>query len=507
LALLHAALGIQTPLLPVYDDTEAFGVVDFWAGLKDECWQHFSDPAHFGADFEGIAQLKKDGLVRQSVPQGQLPSGVYSRQPKDLGNRAVDGGGAKKIRQALAVYLERFSSFFSRDFFVRKAFETLNAEVKPEHVGWRKACETLFQDYKSEYGLGEDSLVEHCYRDEYFVDLDVDRVHRFFAWLGVTRHPDMQPSVREFPFQAEAAEAGTGSEQARDLEGGGNQEDRDIASAVAASLAAAEQARGAAEDADLEAAIAASLADHQQAGGALASSSSTSNVQIVDVENRDTGLATVSQEPWVLEASAQILSAVAGAAKSQDPDRRASVFESWAVVEMIHGDRPAGIRLLAKLVAEDAAFAALLRQAVASKSDWLRDTAGLVFRLHGMHADGELGDDCAGVLCLAEAVEVILEPFERKTPVMIFGHFYGALYTQVVVAWLSASQTKTMATAALLKLAKRVGCAIVNCYERLPSKPAMKQVVKERMHPEYPALSSAIWGSRDADAVWRTFFA
>lgn len=74
-------------------------------------------------------------------------------------------------------------------FFVQKALEVLNAEGKMEHSGFRRATETLYGRYREEVlqGSGPDTFVEYCYRDEYFAELDVERVELFFAWLGVVR--------------------------------------------------------------------------------------------------------------------------------------------------------------------------------------------------------------------------------------------------------------------------------------------------------------------------------
>lgn len=46
---------------------------------------------------------------------------------------------------AQARSLERFAHFFRRGFFAQRAFETLNSENKPEHVGFRKATQRLYK--------------------------------------------------------------------------------------------------------------------------------------------------------------------------------------------------------------------------------------------------------------------------------------------------------------------------------------------------------------------------
>merc|ERR550514_2307920 len=95
------------------------------------------------------------------------------------------------LRKGVAVYLERFAHFFTRDFFVQKAFEVLHSEFKPEHAGFRKACATLFAVYRAEQldiGASDCEFAEYCYGgDEMYTTLDVDRVAKFFVWMGVLK--------------------------------------------------------------------------------------------------------------------------------------------------------------------------------------------------------------------------------------------------------------------------------------------------------------------------------
>jgi len=196
LAVLNSALSIHLPLAANYSDVNSVGVADFWAALQDECWEHFSKPEHFGSGWQGIAALKRGGksLLRQRVRPGHLPSHKESGcevPAKLFANVAVDPEGDVGVRRVMSLYLERFAYFFSRGFFVQKAFEALNSEVKPDHHGFRKACETLFQRYRREHDeVVEESLLEHVYcEDPYFRKLDVERTASFFTWLKVVNMP------------------------------------------------------------------------------------------------------------------------------------------------------------------------------------------------------------------------------------------------------------------------------------------------------------------------------
>merc|ERR1711862_21146 len=180
------------PMTPNYEEPIGpwAGLVDFWKGMKEEAWSFFSSPENFGKFYSHLPDLPEGvDFFDSKLETSQLPDGfVPGRKSMHLGNSAVNPSFSHSVqRQGLAIYLERFAYFFRKDFFIRKAFETLNSETKPEHIGFRKAVETLYIDYKREvlHGSGEESLVEHCYRDEYFMEIDVERVEQFFAWLDV----------------------------------------------------------------------------------------------------------------------------------------------------------------------------------------------------------------------------------------------------------------------------------------------------------------------------------
>lgn len=83
-----------------------------------------------------------------------------------------------------------------------KSFEALNSELKPEHAGFRTAAETLFQLFKEEFGLTEETLVEYCYTDDYYTTLDLDKTDRFYAWLHVTKPIDVETNLGESNLEA-----------------------------------------------------------------------------------------------------------------------------------------------------------------------------------------------------------------------------------------------------------------------------------------------------------------
>ena len=186
LALLHATLGVQLPILPKYSDGDKIGVIPFWRGLTPAAVEAFHDPAHFGRDFEGISTLKGTEN-RKRMLKGHVHDDLFGRLPRDVGNEALNRTTNSKKRQRFAWYAKHFAYFFSREFLVKKCFETLNAESKPEHMGFRKACDTMYEIYRYQWGISAETLVEYAHTDDWFIDLDLVKVSRFFAWLGVIK--------------------------------------------------------------------------------------------------------------------------------------------------------------------------------------------------------------------------------------------------------------------------------------------------------------------------------
>ncbi|CAJ1362745.1 unnamed protein product [Effrenium voratum] len=204
-ALLNSTLAIQVPHLPVYWDSFAPPVVDFWEGLTEEAWGHFR--ANFGRRWQGIPQLKADSpspIRRKDLRGGYLPHQPprgLDRPTQQLGavmnaeiapagrfaNEAVNPSGSPEVRRCLARYVERFGFFFSKAFFVRRCFEALNGECKPEFAGARAAMQDLFAQYRRDPQARVpelvESLEEYCYKDDMFVELDVEATSHFLQWL------------------------------------------------------------------------------------------------------------------------------------------------------------------------------------------------------------------------------------------------------------------------------------------------------------------------------------
>ena len=117
------------------------------------CVENFySDPTNFGKDFEGVKGLKRDMLKDGSNDD---------RGRSFIGRNAGDMEAAarNKDRRYLE-YANKFASFFAKGFLVKRMFEVLNAEDKPEYIGVRKVCDDLFPLLKKTFLSHDDSLLE-----------------------------------------------------------------------------------------------------------------------------------------------------------------------------------------------------------------------------------------------------------------------------------------------------------------------------------------------------------
>mmetsp|Transcript_24914 Transcript_24914/g.50608 ORF Transcript_24914/g.50608 Transcript_24914/m.50608 type:complete len:856 (-) Transcript_24914:80-2647(-) len=538
LALLNSTLGAQVPLLPELSDPHLMGVSDFWAALSDESWRAFAAPENFGKDFQGIGDLKKAAArkLKKRVCAGQLPEGFNLRMnlPKLLGNAAVDPGARKGSKQRLAIYIERFAHFFRAEYLVARMFETLNAENKPEHVGFRKACAVLFAEYREETGAEDESLIEHVYADELYTELDVGRVLDFFAWLHVVK-PRKQPAGASAESSAASREDTTqpkqrdGDAQERinletmkqqmslQMQQETQQRDepqhslspqpaspRASAGAVAAGSDAGRTGRWMECPICMEEKEDVEVLEHWEAKGDI-----SSHRMCAECRGRYHGQGCpfcreVMHKDELLAFIREFLESVSAA--GDDANTNAAVLERWQLLEMEYEAQPAAVHRVATLVVKDLEFFARVQQAVRTKAGWLRDAAGIIFRFSGLYELGKLQTSAEVGGVLREAVEAILAPWEGRSANKLHGHYYGALYMQAVLAWLLAWNAGED-TSVLKRVVQRVGKAVVSNFQKRGSTRQLKAEFKERVHTEYLQLShTPVWGGQQQDLVWKTFF-
>eukprot|EP00928_Gymnodinium_smaydae_P085088 TRINITY_DN683_c5_g1_i2.p1 TRINITY_DN683_c5_g1~~TRINITY_DN683_c5_g1_i2.p1 ORF type:complete len:974 (-),score=121.29 TRINITY_DN683_c5_g1_i2:100-2994(-) len=477
LVLIHEGLGMSMPFLPDYNDQFGVGLADFWAGLKLDVWNIFADPSAFGMEFQGIQQFRQlqfgsAKFVLDPHLASEFPKGVQTQYPRHLA-RALSDVGSKRcalLRHDLALYLERFAYFFSREFFVTKAIESLNAELKPEYVGFRKAFAILFESYKRAEGLGDVDVDTYCYKDEYYTQLDVERVEKIFAWLGFVKGPKTLDTCQicyEDRYDVEILDH---------WETKGDVSEHKMCSDCYAQLGKNEC---------------------PFCKEVLLKEEFVKFIdEFIDSAQRN---ATAQQHVQSLAESVAVA------------NRSAQMLERWQLFEMEHDGNPRVVRRVAKLIIEE--LGDELQRATAAKSDWLRDIAGVVFRLHAFVQESEVTVRSDHTSALAAAVECILAPFEQEVPRdhgygPWEGHYYGHLYNQVLVAWLCAFRSN-VADSVLRDITRRVGRGIVRSatwYEERGEKQGIRNFVAEVMHSEYILLShEPCWGSQKDDIVWQTF--
>ena len=484
LVLLNEAVGFRLPLVPHEDEPEGEfwkGLADHWAGLDDAAWDAFAAPANFGKGFKGIAALKRGAAARVDTRWlgGRRAEGAfrYNGGAQAPPTDALRGALRRdpKLRAALAVYVERFCSFFSAERLAPKAFEILNAESRPELAGVRGAMETLYAAYRAEHALEAETLVEHVYADEYYTALDGAAVRRFLGWTGVLSLGD-----------ADAAEL-----------------------AARRAAAAREVCPICAEPRDEVAVL-----PHWQAHGDVSEHKMCGACLRAWGKNECPFCKEVLQKEELLRFISSFAQCVRSSSAAPDPNVSAALLEQVQLFEMEHEASPRTVARVYKTLAEDATFARTLDRALGARAEWLKDMAGVVLRLHAMACDGELPQlGAKHTARLAAAVECIFRPFEGKVGAGTAlghgggnGHYYGALYMQCAVPFLCAWRAGTK-TDTLRALTLRAGKAIVRCFEAEGQPAEVRAKVAERAHREYVVLVSApVWGAQDKDPILKTFF-
>jgi hypothetical protein len=141
LAVLSATLGVQLNRRPYLSDY-SIGCVDFLAGGAAEplAW----DESHFGRDWEGVRELKREESRPQRAPglfdriefmadtcllQNHTGFVFRGSTARDVANAAVDPSGLRWRREHLARYLLKFASWFSEDFILPRMISRISSDA------------------------------------------------------------------------------------------------------------------------------------------------------------------------------------------------------------------------------------------------------------------------------------------------------------------------------------------------------------------------------------------
>jgi hypothetical protein len=544
LALLHGGLGVQLPLLSSYNDGDVIGVCDFWDGLTEKAWNLFKEEGNFGKAFEGILDFrvfsKRGAFKKRSLIPGQFANGKRHAKASHLGNVAAKGA------PELATYLERYAHFFRRDWLARRMFENLNAESLPEYAGFRKACETLYRSYPLREA-DKETFVEFAYADEYFTELDVERVGEFFEWLKVLKErPGSRLSearlsssrtIADSPAEGPAARDAPREERTADVLGvldrvlAENNEEAaaGVRLAVAVSQDFAEMSREFAEAVSRDGMQAnnvkgkrqvpedrtcpicmeekddvemlehwepkGDVSEHKMCGACMAQWRQRENMECPFCREL---LHADEMTEFIKDAVAAI-----NHQQQMSPDEAAAIMEKWQMLEMMLQGQQSAIRRVAKLVVEHKDFVASITKGTSGKRRWLRDMAGVVFRLDSMYKDGELKVSAARGKMLADAVEALMTPIEGPNAQKLEPHFYGALYTQALTPWLCAwrggASTRTAA-----EHVRRVGRSIAHGIKKHRIN---KKEITQRLVADYVMLShEPVWGGQQSDVLYQAVY-
>mmetsp|Transcript_17547 Transcript_17547/g.39625 ORF Transcript_17547/g.39625 Transcript_17547/m.39625 type:complete len:287 (-) Transcript_17547:46-906(-) len=180
----------------------------------------------------------------------------------------------------------------------------------------------------------------------------------------------------------------------------------------------------------------------------------------------------------------------------------ADLMGTWQEYEMCR--TKSDVSLFAKEMVSDPAITARLDGALAAKSGWLRDTAGLWIRFYGLYADGELdglSHQDGARLCRAKDAAVAI--FERSHGGHC--HFVGAMYQQAVVAVLCAN-CSGLSTRSVAQEARKVGEAVMRIWERDYGTAHQAHLVRERLTKDFvQGVSALVWGDQP-DPIMTTFY-
>jgi hypothetical protein len=560
--------------------------------LSDDAWERFSDPENFGKDFEGVKGLNRNMLKdRRYDNQG---SGFIGRNAGDM-----EVAARNKDRR----YLEnasKFAFFFTKEFLVKRMLEVLNAEGKPEYIGFRKTCEDLFPLFKKTFFLRDDSLLE-CLYDDDMMHLDVENATLFFWWCGVCKKSSVKTLKRSPPENSVPAKKMDETLKRKCLEvlGGLEQHssgwvfnqlvDPDVCGALDYFDVIKEPMdlgtirgrllRGTYQSIDdfkddviltFDNAMTYSPVGHEvhRMATSLKEAFETDyDNELVDQLSHQTtnSLPTVvsmevDEEPentcpicfeekddikpilhWeaqgdisghkmcgdcakqytkndcpfcgevslkenILACIRDLIVEVKNKSSGGDPNELAALMETWQFFEMEYGDNPKVIYRVAMLVLQDPEFKHLLENGVRMKAPWMRDAAGMLFRLYSLSVEGNLKVTPSEKALLAECYKTITA-LVKAPDIQSEGHYYGAIYSQAMVPYICALQSG-QSTRQLELIVKEVGNLIVSQYRKNRwSNPHLRQQIPERIVAEYmPIVSANIWGGERKDPVWRAFY-
>jgi len=193
-AILLSTLGVKLPVFPLMRD-EPKGCATFLrAQSLQPCFDEMSEPSNFGRDWNTLPKSMKYRTIQTNdLQKVQRNAVVFHGTPMEMGNAALSTDKSNEaLRKELALYLERFAFFFSKQFFLEKAMVRVMGEE-----GRSKELQVVFEAMKKEGKLksskddkpsAEDSsdVREWIYKGEAY-SFDPDRAALLFSEIGITQ--------------------------------------------------------------------------------------------------------------------------------------------------------------------------------------------------------------------------------------------------------------------------------------------------------------------------------
>mmetsp|Transcript_3754 Transcript_3754/g.5952 ORF Transcript_3754/g.5952 Transcript_3754/m.5952 type:complete len:426 (-) Transcript_3754:176-1453(-) len=204
-AILLSCLHVQLPLIPFMGDTWASqGFLDCWdtTGDTKKLWELFRKPENFGKSFTGMRK-ELDKLKFSKYPRsGDFKIVGKCESPKFIANIAVNEDSKyDSLRKHVGEnYIAKFAYFFTKSFFLKKCFEVLNQEAIPEYMGFPVVFQRIFEEYKKGKTEIEDEKVIEWLYDEYFIEIQIDRVWELFTYIGITKDFSQVRAPKDVPL-------------------------------------------------------------------------------------------------------------------------------------------------------------------------------------------------------------------------------------------------------------------------------------------------------------------
>jgi len=184
-------------------------------------------------------------------------------------------------------------------------------------------------------------------------------------------------------------------------------------------------------------------------------------------------------------------------------------LEEWQEFELENGIL--GATQAAIHVIQDPRFAPLVESGVKSlrrakggeAAAFLRNGAGLFFRLHAFYMNDSLTLSSAFCAPILLAYHAIFESLERPDA-NLAGAFLGAFYTQSLAAWATVQMGDSDARGAVAQTVRRAGLVVVKL---LGADEQRRDEARRAIEVSYLQCShEAVWGGRDKDVVWCELF-